>query len=149
VPQLDRWLDNGGGATLLSYGQRADQFADPSVIPREHIDWINGLPLYHVDIHRLYVHAGVNPNRSLEDQTEHTLIWKRYSAGDAGGFGALHIGHGHEPFEDGPMLFDGRTDLDTGAFHTGRLVAGVFDDEIPGGPIDLIENVIRPDRLTQ
>ena len=142
--KLDWWLGNGGGATLLSYGQRVDQVADPSIIPQEHIDWIKGLPLYHVDNHRLYVHAGVDPDLSPDGQTEHTLTWKRYSAGDAGGFGPLHIVHGHDPFEDGPKLFAGRTDLGTGAFYTGRLVAGVFDDEIPGGPIDLIENVIAP-----
>jgi serine/threonine protein phosphatase 1 len=49
---------------------------------------------------------------------------------------------GHEPCEDGPKLFAGRTDLDTGAFYTGRLVVGVFDDGVSGGPIDLIENFI-------
>jgi serine/threonine protein phosphatase 1 len=92
--KLEWWLGNGGGATLLSYGRRADQFADPSIIPQGHIDWIKGLPLYHVDNHRLYVHAGVDPGLSLEDQTEHTLIWKRYSACDTGGFGALHLIHG-------------------------------------------------------
>ena len=32
----------------------------------------------------------------------------------------------------------GRTNLDTRAWRTGRLVIGVFDDEKAGGPIDFI-----------
>jgi serine/threonine protein phosphatase 1 len=39
----------------------------------------------------------------------------------------------------GPKLFSGCTNLDTLAWTTGRLVIGVFDDSIAGGPIDLIE----------
>ena len=32
----------------------------------------------------------------------------------------------------------GRTNLDTLAWRTGRLVIGVFDDDRPGGPVDFI-----------
>ena len=49
--------------------------------------------------------------------------------------------HGHHQFEDGPKLFSGRTDLDTFAWHTGRLVVGVFDNDKSGGPVDLLEIV--------
>jgi serine/threonine protein phosphatase 1 len=46
--------------------------------------------------------------------------------------------HGHDSFPDGPKLYGGRTNLDTRAWRTGRLVIGVFDDEKPGGPIDFV-----------
>ena len=36
------------------------------------------------------------------------------------------------------MLYEGRTNLDTLAWRTGRLVIGVFDDDRPGGPVDFI-----------
>jgi serine/threonine protein phosphatase 1 len=36
-------------------------------------------------------------------------------------------------------LYEGRTNLDTRAWRTGRLVIGVFDDDKPGGPIDFIQ----------
>ena len=34
---------------------------------------------------------------------------------------------------------EGRTNLDTQAWYTGRLVIGVFDDEVAGGPVSLLE----------
>ena len=45
------------------------------------------LPLMHVDAHRLYVHAGVDPDVPLDRQSEATLLWKRYPKGYPGGFG--------------------------------------------------------------
>ena len=89
--------------------------------------------------HRVYVHAGVDPARLLDAQDETTLLTKRYAADDASGHGARHVVHGHHPFRDGPKLLRGRTDLDTLAWQTGRLVIGVFEDEQPGGPTELIE----------
>ena len=46
--------------------------------------------------------------------------------------------HGHNSFAEGPELYEGRTNLDTLAWRTGRLVTGVFDDEKPGGPVDFV-----------
>ena len=42
------------------------------------------------------------------------------------------------PRRDGPKLYEGRSNLDTQAWRTGRLVIAVFDDDRPGGPIDFI-----------
>lgn len=137
------WLSNGGGQTLLSYGQSAGEMANPRVfVPQAHIDWINALPLTHVDGWRVYVHAGLDHSLPLSKQVEETLIWKLYRAGDSADFHGRHVVHGHHQFEDGPVLYAGRADLDTGAFYSGRLVVGVFDDDTPGGPIDLIENIL-------
>jgi len=46
--------------------------------------------------------------------------------------------HGHESFVDGPKLYEGRSNLDTRAWKTGRFVIAVFDDDTPGGPIDFL-----------
>ena len=75
--------------------------------------------LLHVDAHRLYVHAGVDPEIPLDRQSEATLLWKRYPKGFSGGFGKLHVVHGHDNFPDGPLLYEGRTNLDTLAWRTG------------------------------
>jgi len=93
----------------------------------------------HVDAHRIYVHAGVDPEFPLLRQSEATLLWKRYPKGYAGGYGDLHVVHGHDNDPGGPLLFEGRTNLDTLAWRTGRLTIGVFDDDKAGGPVDLIE----------
>jgi serine/threonine protein phosphatase 1 len=131
--KLAWWLERGGEATLASYG------GDPAAVPEAHIAWLDQLRLMHVDAHRLYVHAGVDPETPLDRQTEATLLWKRYPEGYPGGLGELHVVHGHDNDPEGPLLYRGRTNLDTLAWRTGRLTVGVFDDDRPGGPVDVIE----------
>jgi serine/threonine protein phosphatase 1 len=126
------WLARGGSATLASYG------GDPTSVPPSHIDWLDRLRLFYVDNHRLYVHAGVDQGTPLDRQREETLLWKRYPKGYAGGFGDLHVVHGHDNCPEGPLFYQGRTNLDTLAWRTGRLTIGVFEDDRPGGPVDLI-----------
>ena len=129
---LAGWLAEGGDAALASYG------GDIVNVPQAHIDWFDRLRLVHLDAHRLYVHAGIDPELPLDQQGERTLLWKRYQPGFPGGFGNFHVVHGHDNCPDGPLLYEGRTNLDTLAWRTGRLTIGVFDDDRPGGPIDLI-----------
>ena len=131
--KLTGWLEKGGDAALTSYG------GDPAAVPQAHIAWLDQLQLTHVDAHRLYVHAGVEPGVPLNQQSETTLLWKRYPKGQPDGFGELHVVHGHDNDPDGPLLYQGRTNLDTAAWRTGRLTVGIFDDDRPGGPVDLIE----------
>ena len=115
--KMAAWLAKGGDTALASYG------GDPAAVPPAHIAWLDQLSLTHVDAYRLYVHAGVDPDVPLELQRETTLLCKRYPKG----------------FPDGPLLYEGRTNLDTLAWRTGRLMVGVFDDDRPGGPVDFIE----------
>ena len=130
--KMAAWIAKGGDAALASYG------GDPAAVPHAHIDWLDGLRLMHVDAHRLYVHAGVDPEIPLDRQGEATLLCKRYPKGFTGGYGTLHVVHGHDNFPDGPLLYEGRTNLDTLAWRTGRLTIGVFDDARSGGPVDFI-----------
>jgi serine/threonine protein phosphatase 1 len=126
------WIEKGGDATITSYG------GDPSAIPETDIAWLDGLPLLHTDAYRIFVHAGLDPDLPLDAQAEHTLLWKRYPKGYKRGFGDRHVVHGHNSVAEGPELYEGRTNLDTLAWRTGRLVTGVFDDAKPGGPVDFI-----------
>jgi serine/threonine protein phosphatase 1 len=133
------WIENGGGQTLISYGHPREGLIDLRVVPAAHLDWIASLPYVHADKHRVYVHAYVNRELPLDTQDKDMLIWTLYSENDEGGYGMRHVIHGHQQFADGPTFKKARTDLDTFAWNTGRLVVGVFDDDIPGGPMDLIE----------
>jgi len=126
------WLGKGGAAALASYG------GDPADVPQSHLDWLDHLALFHADRHRLYVHAGVDPQTPLDLQREETLLWKRYPKGYSEGYRDLHVVHGHDNDPNGPLLYQGRTNLDTLAWRTGRLTIGVFDDDRPGGPVDFI-----------
>ena len=139
VRSTDWWVSNGGGTTLRSYGAPGTSWFDLKFVPERHLAWISQLPLYHVDDHRIYVHAGVSPNIPLYDQDAEILLWKRYRPDDEGGHGRYHVVHGHTPYPDAPIRKKNRTNLDGGAYATGRLVVGVFDDAIPGGPVDVIE----------
>ena len=62
--KLAFWVERGGDTALASYG------GEPSDVPEAHIAWLDQRPLMHVDTHRVYVHAGVDPGLPLDQQTE-------------------------------------------------------------------------------
>ena len=130
--RLSWWLQRGGDDAVRSYG------GDPANVPLDDIDWLDRLAVMHVDPQRIYVHAGLDPELPLDRQTDRTLLWKRYADGDVLDFAGRHIVHGHDSLVDGPKLYEGRSNLDTRAWRTGRLVIAVFDDEKSGGPIDFV-----------
>lgn len=145
------WISNGGGQTLLSYGHSMDGNYTPDVVPQEHVDWMDGLPLLHVAKNHVFVHGGLIDGHPLEDQhkliSKHgdlAVLWKLYDKKDTESFGRYHVVHGHHQYKNGPILHPGRTNLDTFAWYTGRLVVGVFDEDTPGGPVDTIEVVGKP-----
>lgn len=131
--KMDGWLQRGGDTVIESYG------GDPSKVPPADIEWLDRLPVMHTDRFRIYVHAGLDPALPLDQQTEKTMLWSRYPKEFQRGFGDRHVVHGHDSFVDGPKLYEGRSNLDTRAWRTGRLVIGVFDDDKPGGPVDFIQ----------
>ena len=85
-PEAIKWsLKNGGGETLVSYGQRLGDMADTGIIPFNHLEWMANLPLTHFDDHRVYVHAGMLRDRPLADHdvlvnkdNELIACWMRY-----------------------------------------------------------------------
>ncbi len=124
VAQERGWLFNGGAQTLLSYGVRA-----ASDLPRAHLEWMRSLRLSYDDGRRLFVHAGVNPDKPLDAQAEHDLLWIREPfLTDGRDYGRLVV-HGHTPLETTePELRRNRLNLDTAAVFGGPLTAAVFDD---------------------
>lgn len=136
--RLDFWLSNGGAETLESYGGAGG-------VPDEQLIWLDRLPLWWADPHRYYVHAGVEPHLAMEDQDEAALLWirDRFLMAPAEAL-PRHIVHGHTPRwrekrdPAQPELLPQRTNLDTGAWMTGVLSVGVFDEAIPGGPIEVL-----------
>ena len=73
-------MDNGGGA--ISYGQNYGDIVNVKIVPEQHLRWIEALPLMHVDRHRVYVHAGVDPDLPLAAQDPDQLLWKIYKGPD-------------------------------------------------------------------
>ncbi|MEO8927592.1 MAG: metallophosphoesterase family protein [Caulobacteraceae bacterium] len=138
---VEHWTTNGGDRTLQSYGGEAR-------IPATHLAWLEALPLYRLDAHRLYVHAGVAPGVPVENQDERTLLWIRgaFLAAPAAAL-PRHVVHGHTPRWRGkpdparPEILPHRTNLDTGAVFTGVLSVGVFEDGRAGGPVEVLRVV--------
>jgi serine/threonine protein phosphatase 1 len=139
LAEMDHWIENGGEPTLESYRVQAENGASIRVVPAAHLDWIAKLGLLHVDQHRVFVHAGVDPAVPLDRQSEQTLLWKRYQAGSEEGHGHRHVVHGHQANIEAPIVTKSRTNLDALAWKTGRLVVGVFEDAAPGGASEFLE----------
>jgi serine/threonine protein phosphatase 1 len=133
------WIPNGGGATLLSYGHEVGADLDVRVVPFHHLSWMANLPITYNDGKRLFVHAGIEPGVPLDKQDTQKNTWMLYPDGAEDGHEDLHVVHGHHQHEDGPVLLRGRSNFDTLAWYTGRLVVGVFNDDEPGGPVSTIE----------
>ena len=129
-----RWLLNGGDATLASFGisgrlpggndaARMTALAQQlrEALPDGIEAWLRALPLWWQDQGLAVVHAGADPARTMADQTEEALIWghRRFGQPRADG---LWIAHGHEAQAE-PRAEAGRIAVDTGAWSTGRLTA--------------------------
>jgi serine/threonine protein phosphatase 1 len=135
--QLQGWMVNGGITTVESYTNGLGEM-DKQAMERDAI-WFVGLPMYHQDEHRVYVHAGLISHLPVEAQPMEALHWHRYSrTHDHGHFGK-HIVHGHTPDKKGPVTTGDRTALDVGAYKTGRYVVAVFEDDTAGGPVRVLE----------
>jgi serine/threonine protein phosphatase 1 len=67
--KIDLWYHNGGQATETS-------FPNHSAL-KEAARFFDSLPYYHSNSEYIFVHAGIDPAKSLEEQTEHDLVWIR------------------------------------------------------------------------
>jgi serine/threonine protein phosphatase 1 len=129
------WMMNGGAATLASYDIaimdgcyfRADRWhalsrALRDALPASHRRFLDRLRLSHREGDYLFVHAGIRPGLTLDEQDPDDLLWIRgeflFSELDHGAV----IVHGHT-ISDRPQVRPNRIGIDTGAFVSGRLTA--------------------------
>ena len=128
----EAWLEWGGEETMASYGvARApgmtletlrDVFAD--ALPDRHFALLMDLKLQHREGDTLFVHAGLNPDRALEDQRAKDMLWVRdeWRKNGKGKFPGLTVVHGHTPVPK-PENHAWRVNVDTGAVWSSRLTA--------------------------
>ncbi len=111
------WLYSGGHATVASYNSK---------IPQEHIDWMKNLPLYYDLGDYWLVHAGVNPNIPLQQQSAEQYCWIRedFHICDRPFFKDKLIVTGHTITFTLPGVLPGQIaagrgwlDIETGAYH--------------------------------
>ena len=129
-----QWMAYGGGPTLQSYGvsppgnratgelweEVAQKFK--AVLPAEHVAFLQSLPTSWALGGYFFVHAGIRPGRSLENQEDGDLMWiRRQFLDDRRKLPAVIV-HGHSP--DLEAYCDHRRiGIDTGAYATGKLTA--------------------------
>lgn len=126
------WSYNGYEATMESYRGHTKHFAND-------VEWMSKLPLYHEDEFFIYVHAGIDVNKSMNEQQKNTLLWvredfiynhKQYNK---------RVIFGHTPTatlngQNMPIqTFGDNIGIDTGCVFGGALSALIIvDDKIEG-----------------
>lgn len=67
------YIINGGDATIRSYIAHRGVFE----LPEHHRAFFNGLKLFYEGEDFIAVHAGLDPNKRLDEQDEYDLLWIR------------------------------------------------------------------------
>jgi serine/threonine protein phosphatase 1 len=89
---LDYWLRNGGQETLDSFGVK-----HVSEIPTSYLDFIRFTELYIETAETIFVHAGLNFNKSNPFSDYDSMKWIRKMEVDPTKIGNRTIVHGHVP----------------------------------------------------
>lgn len=125
----DMWLMNGGTTTMRSYDRKP---------VKAHVDWAAALPLKYQDEHRVYAHADMDGEVPYDEQREAVLLWSRKAPHFSGDYWGKHLVHGHTPAMDNPKTIGNRTNVDSGCVFGGKLSCAVFDDDLPGAPVEFM-----------
>ena len=119
----DVYLENGGGATLASYGVPPGTPAANArgYLPDEHLQFLRACRLQYVAGSFLFVHAGIRPGVALEQQDEEDLLWIREEF-----FAHPHglpytVVFGHTPAREVRLELPYRIGLDTGLVYGNKL----------------------------
>lgn len=139
-PHSTNWLDFGGVETLRSYGlafthntplpAEIEQAAEglKSRVPGAHLEFLHTLDL-HVEIgDYLFVHAGIDPHKSIEDQTLKDLTFIREPFLSWPEPLSHRVVHGHTKVTD-PEVTLHRIGIDTGLYEGGHLTCAVLERE--------------------
>jgi serine/threonine protein phosphatase 1 len=123
------WLDNGGAASLRSWGISSTRPAEwAPALPPAHLGFLRALARSHRAGDFVFVHAGIRPGLPLKRQDPHDLLWIRepfLSSQDDFGFVVVH---GHTPGPE-PVVRFNRIGIDTGAVMGGVLTCVVLEGD--------------------
>ncbi|MBO9411909.1 serine/threonine protein phosphatase [Ruegeria sp. R8_2] len=137
-----RWLRYGGLQTLASFGisgVRPEMSGDDLQASRDRLQFAMGQPLcsWLAALHNrfltgtvLVTHAGADPNRALDEQSDKALIWGHPDFDKKDRRDGMWVVHGHTIVPKAKAE-RGRIAIDTGAFATGQLSAVCLDGTEP------------------
>jgi serine/threonine protein phosphatase 1 len=140
---IKNWLNFGVDQTFKSYGIEIVEFIkdgfEDDVIDRlrntlldkmdnTHIDFFNKLELSFSIGKYLFVHAGIDPDKNLKEQTKKDYLWSRSNGFFDKNFKAEKIiVHGHTP-EENIINNPYRINVDTGCYFSGKLSCVCLSD---------------------
>lgn len=117
------FLHNGGVDTLVSYGLHP-LTPGPEVaeaLPASHLAFLRALELTHVHGDFLIAHAGIDPERPLEEQRDEDLLWIRDAFINKPHPLPYTVCFGHTPRRDVFLDLPYKIGLDTGCVYGNRL----------------------------
>jgi len=124
------WLDNGGIATLKSYGLQPHmpraQWRE--IIPAQHLTYMRNLALSHHEGGYLFVHAGIRPGIALPLQSRDDMLWIRDPFLYDRTAHPLVVVHGHSMVRT-PEILSNRIAIDTGAVMGNPLSCLVLEED--------------------
>ncbi len=135
---LRHFLKHGGRETMLSYGIKKKRYNELTLkelqaelnelVPAKHRKFLQAMEDMVIAGDYVFVHAGIDPKRSVQDQKTSDLRWIRERFLKHGDPLSHVVVHGHTIFEEMNHT-DHRIGIDTGAFRTGTLTALVLEGD--------------------
>ena len=121
--RLVRYVANGGGAFFDSYGiDYTDSLSEiREQIPATHIDFLLGLELGVVLGEFMFVHAGIDPLKSIKEQRPQDILWIRGEFLENPHNLGKTVVFGHTSFNDVLIDLPYRIGIDTGAIYGNQL----------------------------
>jgi serine/threonine protein phosphatase 1 len=126
------FLYNGGGPTLASYAISPRSHASEALasIPPSHLEFLRQLRMYYVAPPFFCVHAGINPDKTLEEQDEEEMLWirdqfilSRYAL-------PYTVLFGHTPQEEVMFHLPYKVGLDTGLVYGNKLSCLELEEKV-------------------
>lgn len=129
----DVFLNNGGHATLASYGIPAVSFSGAGVtqqLPPAHLDFYQNLEPFFLIRPYLCVHAGVQPLKKLEEQTYAEMYWIRGEFIRNPHKLPFTVLFGHTPHKEALFDLPYKIGLDTGLVYGNKLSCLAVEEKV-------------------
>jgi serine/threonine protein phosphatase 1 len=133
---FNQWYGQGGAETLKSYQRDSTLFGLDlalagvrDIIGKEHLNWLEQLPLYHETDDYIFVHGGLKEGKQPSECDDITLLWARYEFLQSNYDWGKKVICGHTYHEE-PLVKENIICIDTMYHGGGSLTALLLDDEI-------------------
>jgi serine/threonine protein phosphatase 1 len=129
----DMFIYNGGGPTLASYGISPTRHSPQeavALVPPSHLEFFRRLRMHYLAPPFFCVHAGINPDKTLEEQEEEELLWIRDQFLLSRHTLPYTVLFGHTPQEEVMFHLPYKIGLDTGLVYGNKLSCLELEEKI-------------------